>query len=60
MEGNAEHDMLTEANTKGYLICFKESLIVRCRSIWNHKNKFIFDGQQAKMNVSDSSRGLLS
>jgi hypothetical protein len=31
-------------------VCFKESLIVGCWSLWNHKNKIIFEGQYINLN----------
>ena len=53
MEWNNDLDlfnMLTDA--KRYkLICFKESLIVGCWSLWNHMNRCIFDNHPISLDI---------
>jgi hypothetical protein len=39
-------DMVTEANERTSLIFFKEAMMVGCWSIWNQRNKIIFENDQ--------------
>jgi hypothetical protein len=38
-------DMLIEGKQRQNNICFREVLIVGCWSLWNHRNKIIFDNE---------------
>jgi hypothetical protein len=54
MEWNTDlgiFDMLIDAKQRFGFSCFKESLIIGCWSIWNHRNKFIFDNQLINLPV---------
>jgi hypothetical protein len=42
---NSVIDMLIDGKQRHNSIYFKEAIIVGCWSIWNHRNKFIFDSQ---------------
>jgi hypothetical protein len=39
-------EMLTEANDRSNNIFFKESMMVGCWSIWNQRNRIIFENDQ--------------
>ena len=38
-------EMLMEGKQRQNNICFREALLVGCWSIWNHRNKIIFDNE---------------
>ena len=44
-------NMLIDAKKRYNLICFKESLIVGCWSIWNHRNRCIFCNADLDLDV---------
>ena len=39
------YDMLLDGRSRAGQICFTEYLIIGCWSLWNHRNKIIFDGE---------------
>ena len=41
--------MLIEAKNRSHNPFFKLSMIAGCWSIWNHRNKIIFDNEQRSM-----------
>ena len=44
-------NMLMDAKKRYNLICLKESLIVGCCSLWNHRNRSIFDAAPISLEI---------
>jgi hypothetical protein len=49
------HELLIEGKNRQNNICFKEALLVGCCSIWNHRNKIIFENEDISIDYRQMS-----